>query len=130
MRADDPNRNEVIHMTNAITLTEQNFEEEVLRSEIPVLVDYWAAWCGPCRLIDPVIDEIAAERPGALKVGKVNIDEQPELAERAGARSIPFVVLYRDGEPAAAALGAQPKPALERALELDRTPAALNGRAR
>jgi thioredoxin 1 len=111
-------------MTNAITLTQANFEDEVLRSEVPVLVDYWASWCAPCRLVAPVIEQIAAEREGHLKVGKVDVDEQPELADRAGALSIPLVVLYRDGEPSARAVGAMPKPALERALELDGAPAA------
>jgi thioredoxin 1 len=106
-------------MNREITLTEQNFEAEVLRSDVPVLVDYWAPWCGPCRQLAPVINQIAAERRGTLKVGKVNVDEQPLLAGRAGVRGIPFVVLYRDGREAAQAVGAQPKPALERALALD-----------
>jgi thioredoxin 1 len=110
-------------MTNPITLTQANFEDEVLRSEVPVLVDYWASWCAPCRLVAPVIEQIAAEREGHLKVGKVDVDDQPELADRAGALSIPLVVLYRDGEPTARAFGAMPKPALERALELDAAPA-------
>ena len=106
-------------MSNAITLTEENFEEQVLRSATPVLVDYWAPWCGPCRLLGPVIDQIAAERDGSLKVGKVNVDDQPGLAQQAGVQGIPFVALYRDGHPAAHAVGAQPKPALEQALGLD-----------
>jgi thioredoxin 1 len=114
-------------MTNEITLTEANFAEEVLGSEVPVLVDYWADWCGPCHLIAPVIEQIAAEREGALKVGKVNVDEEPGLAAGAGVQSIPFVVLYRDGEPAAHALGAQPKRALEHALGLDADPAPAGG---
>lgn len=114
-------------MIDAGTLTESNFDDEVLSSDIPVLVDYWASWCGPRRLIAPVIDQIAAEREGALKVGKVNVDEQPQLAANAGAQSIPLVVLYRDGEPAAHAIGAQPKPALAKALGLDAAPAVTGG---
>jgi thioredoxin 1 len=106
-------------MTNVVTLTEKNFDEQVLASDVPVLVDYWAPWCGPCRMLGPVIEQIAEERSGTIKVGKVNVDEQPVLADRAGVRGIPFVVLYRDGEPAAEAVGAQPKPALEQALGLD-----------
>jgi thioredoxin 1 len=106
-------------MTNVITLTETNFDEQVLASDIPVIVDYWAPWCGPCRMLGPVIEQIADERAGTIKVGKVNVDEQPALAERAGVRGIPYVVLYRDGEPAAQAVGARPKPALEEALGLD-----------
>ena len=106
-------------MSNAITLTEANFEDEVFGSETPVLVDYWAPWCGPCRLLAPVIDQIAAERGGTLKVGKVNVDEQPRLQRLAGVQETPFVILYRDGQPAAHALGAQPKRALASALGLD-----------
>jgi thioredoxin 1 len=106
-------------MSNVITLTRDNFEREVLASDVPVVVDYWAAWCGPCRMLGPVIEEIASERDGSVKVGKVNVDDEPELAERAGVRGIPYVVLYRDGEPAAQAVGAQPKAALEQTLGLE-----------
>jgi thioredoxin 1 len=105
-------------MTQPLTLTAANFDSEVRSSEIPVLVDYWAAWCGPCRQLAPVIDAIAAAHEGDLKVAKVNVDDEPSLAEQAGVHGIPFVVLYRDGQPVAHAVGAQPKAALERALGL------------
>jgi thioredoxin 1 len=106
-------------MSNVITLTRDNFEAEVLASDVPVVVDYWAPWCGPCRMLGPVIDQIAADRAGTVKVGKVNVDEEPALAERAGVRGIPYVVLYRNGQVATQAVGAQPKAALEQALGLD-----------
>ena len=106
-------------MSNVITLTQATFDEEVLASDVPVVVDYWAPWCGPCRMLGPVIEQIAEDRAGTVKVGKVNVDDEPGLAERAGVRGIPYVVLYRDGEPAAQAIGAQPRAALERELGLD-----------
>ncbi len=105
-------------MSEPITLTQGNFKAEVLDSDVPVLVDYWAAWCGPCRVLGPVVDEIARERAGSLKVGKVDVDAEPELAARAGAMSIPYVVLYNDGEPVARSVGAVPKHRLEAELEL------------
>jgi thioredoxin 1 len=106
-------------MSNVITLTQANFDEEVLASDVPVVVDYWAPWCGPCRMLGPVIEQIASERTGTVKVGKVNVDDEPALAERAGVRGIPYVVLYRGGEVAAQAVGAQPQAALERSLGLE-----------
>ena len=99
-------------------VTEQTFEQEVLQSETPVLVDFWAEWCGPCHAVAPVLDKIADERQGELKLVKVNIDENQNLAIKYGIQSIPAMVLFKNGEPAAAAIGAQPKPALERALGL------------
>ena len=100
-------------MTTAVT--EQSFEEEVLQSEKPVIVDFWAEWCGPCHAVAPVLDRIVDERNGDLKLVKVNIDEQPALSQRYGVQSM---ILFKNGEPAGAAIGAQPKPALERALGL------------
>jgi thioredoxin 1 len=94
------------------------FEAEVLQSEKPVIVDFWAEWCGPCRAVAPVLDEIARERGDDLRVVKVNIDEEPALAQRYGIMSIPTIVLFKGGQPAAAALGAQPKRMLERSLGL------------
>jgi thioredoxin 1 len=106
-------------MRQPITLTDANFDEQVLQSGTPVLVDYWAPWCGPCRQLSPVIERIATERGNTLKVGKVNVDAQPSLASLPGVRGIPSVVLYRDGHPAAQSVGAQRKLALELALGLD-----------
>lgn len=101
-----------------LTITKQNFEEEVLQSEKPVLLDLWAEWCGPCRMLAPVISEIAAEYSGVLKVGKINVDDEQELALRFNAMSIPMIVLVKDGKVAAATVGAQPKVSLEAALGL------------
>src|ERR1700759_3668417 len=106
-------------MSNVITHTHDNFDQEVLASEVPVVVDYWAPWCGPCRMLGPVIEQIASDRAGTVKAGKVNVDEEPSPAAPAGVRGIRYVVLYPDGEVAAQAVGAQPKPALEQALGLD-----------
>jgi thioredoxin 1 len=103
-------------MAQAITTLE--FEAEVLGSEKAVIVDFWAEWCGPCRAVSPVLDQIADERADELRVVKVNIDEEPELAQRYGIMSIPTIVLFKEGEPAAAAIGAQPKQMLERSLGL------------
>jgi thioredoxin 1 len=102
----------------ASAVTETSFEQEVLKSDTPVLVDFWAEWCGPCHAVSPVLDKIAEERQGELKLVKVNIDEEQGLAQRYGVMSIPMMVLFKDGEPAAATVGAQPKGAIERALGL------------
>src|SRR2546421_10817676 len=99
-------------------VTETTFEHEVLQSDKPVIVDFWAEWCGPCHAVGPVLDKIAEERSDELKLVKVNIDEEQELARRYGIQSIPTIVLFKDGEPAAAAIGAQPKGAIERSLGL------------
>jgi thioredoxin 1 len=106
-------------MANAVTTNE--FDTEVLQSETPVIVDFWAEWCGPCRAVSPILDQIADERSDELRVVKVNIDEEPELAHRYGILSIPTIVLFKGGEPAAAAIGAQPKRMLEQSLGLAET---------
>ena len=98
-------------------VTEKDFDQEVLQSEQAVLVDFWAEWCGPCHAIAPVLDQIAAERDD-LKVMKLNIDEEPAIAQRYGVMSIPTLILFKDGEPAAAAVGAMPKSMLEERLGL------------
>ena len=102
----------------AIDVTEANFEQEVLQSDKPVIVDFWAEWCGPCHAVAPVLDKIVEERPDEVKLVKINIDEEQGLSMRYGVMSIPTIILFKDGEPAAAAVGAQPKTMLERSLGL------------
>ena len=99
-------------------VTTSQFDAEVLQSETPVIVDFWAEWCGPCRAVSPVLEQIAEERAEELRVVKVNIDEEPELQQRYGIMSIPTILLFQGGEPKAAAVGAQPKRMLERSLGL------------
>jgi thioredoxin 1 len=100
-------------------VTESSFEQEVLQSDKPVIVDFWAEWCGPCHAVSPVLDKIAEERSDELRLVKVNIDEEPALAQKYGIVSIPTIVLFKGGEPAAAAIGAQPKGAIEKSLGLE-----------
>ena len=95
----------------AIELTSENFEQEVLQADKTVLVDFWASWCGPCKMLSPVIEEIADERSD-IKVGKVNIDEHPELAQKYGVMSIPTVLVIKDGEEVNKSVGAVSKKAL------------------
>jgi thioredoxin 1 len=102
----------------AIDVTESTFQSEVIESEKDVIVDFWAEWCGPCHAVAPVLDRIVAERDDDVRLVKVNIDEEQELARRFGIVSIPTIILFRGGEPAAAALGAQPKQMLEKSLGL------------
>ena len=100
-----------------LTITEQNFDEEVMRSNIPVLVDFWATWCGPCRMLSPIIEEIAKEYAGKVKVGKVNVDEQRELALQFGVSSIPTVMVFENGEVKETSVGYRPKEEIEALLK-------------
>lgn len=93
---------------SVINITKNNFSEEVLNSDKPVLLDFWASWCGPCRMVSPIIDEIANERVD-IKVGKINVDEQPELAAKFSVMSIPTLVVIKDGKIVNQAMGARPK---------------------
>ena len=91
-----------------VTITTENFAQEVLQSEKPVLLDFWASWCGPCRMLSPIVDEVAEERTD-VKVGKVNVDEQPELAGEFGVMSIPTLLVFEQGKLVRQAVGARPK---------------------
>ena len=91
-----------------INITNQNFNEEVIQSDKPVLIDFWASWCGPCRMIAPIVEEIAEERSD-IKVGKINVDDEPELATRFGIMSIPTLIVIKDGEIVNKLVGARPK---------------------
>lgn len=93
---------------SVININKANFAQEVIHSDVPVLLDFWAPWCGPCRMVGPILDEIAQERSD-IKVGKVNVDEQPELAGQFGVMSIPTLVVIKDGKVIDQAIGARPK---------------------
>jgi thioredoxin 1 len=103
-------------MSSAVTTS--TFEQEDLQSDQPVIVDFWAEWCGPCHAVSPVLDRIAEERADELRLVKVNVDEEQDLMIRYGVQSIPTIILFKDGAPAAAVIGAQPKGAIEQGLGL------------
>ncbi|HYE09125.1 MAG TPA: thioredoxin [Patescibacteria group bacterium] len=100
-------------MSNVAAVTTNNFENEVLKSNSPVLVDFWAAWCGPCRMVAPVIDQLAEQYSGKVKVVKLNVDENPEIAEKYQILSIPTVYLFKNGSKAEELVGARPKQSFE-----------------
>ncbi len=102
---------------HSLTLTEANFRNEVLESDRPVLVDFWAAWCGPCRAVGPLVEEIAEEYEGRAKVGKLNVDEHPGVAAKYGVRSIPTLLVFQNGEVVDSAIGAVPKSVLIEKLD-------------
>lgn len=102
---------------NVREFTDSNFKHEVLESNQPVLVDFWAPWCGPCRMLAPTIEELASEYDGSVKVGKLNTDESPETASTYGINSIPTVLLFKGGEVVESFVGLQPKPQFEKAIE-------------
>ncbi len=104
-------------MGNAITLTDDSFQSEVIESSGPVLVDFWATWCGPCRVVAPIVDELAEEYDGRVKVGKVDVDSEQKIAADFGIRSIPTLLIFKDGKQADQIVGAVPKNDLVKKLE-------------
>ena len=100
-------------MANYVELNDSNFEEEVLKSEIPVMVDFWAEWCAPCRIIAPVVEELAQEYEGKIKVGKMDVDQNSQTSMSYGIRSIPTLLFFKDGKPVDQLLGAVPKGQIE-----------------
>jgi thioredoxin 1 len=104
-------------MSNATAINDATFESEVLQSKEPVLVDFWATWCGPCKMIAPALDEIASEQAGKLKVVKLDVDENGQTAMKFGVQSIPTLILFKDGQPAERMMGAMPKGAIMSKLQ-------------
>src|SRR3974390_3007473 len=102
---------------NIVSLSQENFKQEVLDSAQPVLVDFWAEWCGPCKMLSPILDELAQEYEGRVKIGKINIDEQQELAAQYGIRSIPTLLLFQQGQVAEQLVGLRSKRDLKLAFD-------------
>lgn len=104
-------------MSNTVEFTDDNFSDEVVSNNQPVLVDFWAEWCGPCLMVGPVVDEIAGEYEGKAKVGKVNVDNNPEISVKYGIRSIPALLIFKNGEVVDQIVGAVPKAQIKKQLD-------------
>jgi len=102
---------------NVLEITEDNFKSEVLQSDIPVLVDFWAPWCGPCRIVGPIVEDLANEYAGKMKVGKLNVDDNTELAMNYQVQGIPALLIFKDGEEVQRLVGAQPKQVFQKEIE-------------
>ena len=109
-------------MSKSVEISNANFDEMVLKAKIPVLVDFWAPWCGPCRMVAPVVDELAGEYDGKVSFVKINVDENPETARQYGVMSIPTLIIFKNGQPVSNIVGFRPKPELKKNLD-----AALTG---
>jgi thioredoxin 1 len=104
-------------MSSALAITDATFQSEVVESSIPVLVDFWAVWCGPCKMVAPIVDELAGEYEGKVKVGKVDVDSEQKIATDFGIRSIPTILIFKDGKVAETVVGAVPKKHLQEQLD-------------
>ncbi len=102
---------------NTVTVNDENFDEEILRSDIPVLVDFWAQWCGPCKTVGPTVESLATDYLGTVKVAKLNVDDSPHVAARFGVRSIPTLMVFKDGKARETAVGVRPKGQLVEMIE-------------
>ncbi len=104
-------------MSDILTITEDNFDSEVIKSDIPVLIDFWAVWCGPCKAIHPIVEELATDYDGKVKFGKCNVDRNQQIALKYGIRSIPTLIIFKDGEVADQIIGALPKQHIQSKLD-------------
>lgn len=104
-------------MTKPVHIDDGNFDETVIKSKTPVLVDFWAPWCGPCKAVAPILDELAKDYEGKLVIAKLNVDESPQNASKYGVSAIPTMLIFKDGEPAHSIVGYKPKPELKKAID-------------